>query len=344
MVRDLIWIQFVICLVIIIIAGTRLSKYGDLIAEKTSLGQVWIGLVLLATVTSLPELATGISSVTFIGEPDLTIGNLFGAALINLAIIAVIDLIHTRGPVLHLQGTGVVLSTILSVMIIATAATFLFLAQNLLTFALFGRVGIYSIILFCMFLLAQYMILRFQSRKEGEIQENVEISATDHQNISLKRVIILFAIAAVVIFGAGTWLAHIGDQIADITKLETSFIGTLFLAICTTAPEIIVSISAVRLGAIGMAIGNAIGSNMFNIGVIIFVNDLFYASGPILQGVSIEHVITALFAILMSGIVIIGIVFRPRFWFRAWVGIDSISLIVLYIGAILTVFLLGRST
>lgn len=93
----MVWIQFVICLTIIIAAGARLSKYGDLIAQKTGMGRVWIGVVLLATITSLPELATGISSVTFVGEPDLTMGDLFGSNLINLVIIAVIDLFYAHG-------------------------------------------------------------------------------------------------------------------------------------------------------------------------------------------------------------------------------------------------------
>lgn len=337
----MVWIQFAVCLAVIVVAGTKLAKYGDLIAEKTGLGRVWIGIVLLATVTSLPELATGISSVTFVGEPDLTIGNLFGAGLINLAIIAIIDLVHRRGPVLHYLGSGIVLSTVLSLMMIAAAATSLFLAQNLLTVALFGRIGVYSVALFCLYLLAQYMIFRFKPDEGGETQENKTVS-TNRQLMSLRRVVIFFVLAAVAIVGAGTWLAYIGDQISEITGLSTSFVGTLFLALSTTAPEIVVSISAARLGTLEMAIGSVVGSNLFNLGVIIFIDDLFYASGPILQGASMEHVITALFAILMSGIVIIGIVFRPRFWLRIWVGIDTAVLMVSYFGAVVAIYLLSR--
>ncbi len=288
----MVWLQFIICLAIIIAAGTRLSKYGDLIAQKTGVGRVWIGVALLATVTSLPELATGISSVTFIGEPDLTIGDLFGAALVNLAIIAVIDIVHRRGPVLHYLGTGIVLTTILSIMMIAAAATSLYLAQNLLTMALFGRVGIYSVVLFCLYLLAQYMIFRFQSVKTDESEEN-RVMPTNHDLISPKRVATFFIISAGVTIGAGVWLASIGAGIIKSTGLSASFVGTLFLGICTTAPEIVVSISAARLGALEMAVGNVVGSNLFNIGVIIFIDDLFYAAGPILQGVDIGHVVTA---------------------------------------------------
>lgn len=337
---SLVWIQFAICLAVIIVAGTKLAKYGDVIAEKTGLGRVWIGVVLLATITSLPELATGISSVTFIGEPNLTLGDLFGSNLINLLIIAIIDLVYRNGPVLHYLGTGIVLSTVLSLFLIAAAATSLYLAQNLLTVALFGRIGVYSLVLFCLYLLAQYMIFRFQSAKGEDTQEN-EVLSTNHDLISLKRVVTFFVVAAVATAGAGTWLASIGDQISEVTGLSASFVGTLFLAICTSAPEIVVSISAARLGALDMAVGNMVGSNLFNMGVIIFIDDLFYSAGPILQGAEIDHVITALFAVLMSSIVIIGIVFRPRFWLRIWVGVDTTALAVIYLGAMVTLYLLS---
>ena len=339
----MVWVQFIICLAIIVVAGTKLAKYGDLIAEKTGLGRVWIGVVLLATITSLPELATGISSVTFVGEPDLTIGDLFGSNLINLVIIAVIDLVHKSGPVLHYLGSGIVLSTVLSLMLIAAAATSLFLAQNLLTIALFGRVGVYSVLLFCLYLLAQYIIFRFKLVRSQETQESEVISTASHP-VSLRKVVAFFVAAALVTVGGGVWLALIGAQISEVTGLSTSFVGTLFLAICTSAPEIVVSISAVRLGALEMAVGNMVGSNLFNMGVTIFIDDLFYAAGPVLHVVDMEHIITALFALLMSSIVIIGIIFRPRFWLRVWVGVDTAALILLYSGAMVTLYLLSTLT
>lgn len=337
----MVWIQFAVCLAIIVLAGTKLAKYGDLVAEKTGLGRVWIGVVLLATITSLPELATGISSVTLVGEPDLAIGDLFGSNLINLVIIAIIDLVHRSGPALHYMSRGITLGAVLSLFLIAAAATFLYLAQNLPTLTIFGRIGILSLILFLLYLLAQYMIFRFQSAKSADVQGNEIVPAND-RHMSLKRAVTLFVVAAIATAGAGIWLAPVGDQISQVTGLSASFVGTLFLAICTSAPEIVVSISAARLGALEMAVGNMVGSNLFNMGVVIFVNDLFYAAGPILQGAEVYHVITALFAVLMSSIVIIGIVFRPRFWLRIWVGVDTVALALLYFAAMTTLYFLSK--
>jgi cation:H+ antiporter len=337
-----VWIKFAICLVIILIAGSRLSKYGDALAEKTGLGRIWIGVVVLAAVTSLPELATGISSVAFVGEPDLTLGDLFGSNLINLLVIAIIDVLYTRGPVLHFLGTGMVLATILSTMLIGAAATSIYVAQNVAPLGIFGYIGLYSPILLLLYLLAQYMLFRFRPAQQSESPAEVTVTRT-YDNISLSKVSIFFSIAALATIGAGTWLGFIGDEISEVTGFGTSFVGTLFLAVCTSAPEIVVSISALRLGALEMAVGNVIGSNLFNMGVVIFVDDLFYTSGPILSYVSTDHIGTALFAILMSCAVLIGLIFRPRFWPRIWVGIDTTTLILLYSVAIGVLYLVGRS-
>lgn len=335
----MVWVEFIICLAIIVVAGSRLAKYGDLIAEKTGLGRVWIGVVLLAAVTSLPELATGISSVTLVDKPDLTMGDLFGSNLTNLLIVAIIDLVRRRGTSLHYVRTGLVLSTVLSLMLIAAAAIFLFLSQNQLTVRIGGRVGLFSVVLLGMYLMAQYVIFRFEQTKSEGDQLNEALPKVS--GAAANRAGGLFAAAALVTVGAGIWLATIGSRISETTGLSASFVGTMFLAFCTSAPEIVVSISAARMGALDMAIGNMVGSNLFNMGFIIFIADIFYAAGPIFQGVDRVHMLTALFAILMSCVVAIGIIYRPRRWLREWVSVDTSLLIILYVGAMTTLYRLS---
>jgi Ca2+/Na+ antiporter len=82
---------FIICALVIIYSGTKLSKYGDLIAEKTGMGKAWFGLVLMASVTSLPELITGISSIVIVDEPDLAVGDILGSCVFNLLILSILD-------------------------------------------------------------------------------------------------------------------------------------------------------------------------------------------------------------------------------------------------------------
>lgn len=336
----MVWIQFVICLTLIILAGTRLSRYGDIIAEKTKLGRVWVGIVLLATITSLPEVATGMSSVAVVKSPDLAVGDLFGSSLINLAIIALIDIMYTKGPVLRYLGTGVVLATILSILLISASAVSIFLAHSVLSVHLLGIVGIYSPLLFGMFMVTQYMLFRFKIQQPEETADNID-KAIDYAAVSLKSTMMKFGLAAIVIIGSGIWLGLIGDQISKATGLQANFVGTLFLAISTSAPEIVVSIASVRIGSPEMAVANVVGSNLFNIGLILFLDDLVFGGGPLLASVSTGHVLTALFALMMSSVVIIGIVFRPRVWMKTWVGIDTTFIALLYIAALLALYFYG---
>jgi Ca2+/Na+ antiporter len=85
------WLQFALVSAVIVVAGYHLSRYGDVIAEKTGLSGSWVGLALLATVTSLPELATGISSVVAAHETDIAVGNVLGAFM---AVLIAIEIYH----------------------------------------------------------------------------------------------------------------------------------------------------------------------------------------------------------------------------------------------------------
>ena len=93
------WLGFLICTAVIVYSGIRLSKYGDIIAEKTGLGRMWIGVVLMASVTSLPELVTGISSVTYAGVPNIAIGDVLGSCVFNMLILAFLDAIYKPMPI-----------------------------------------------------------------------------------------------------------------------------------------------------------------------------------------------------------------------------------------------------
>jgi len=337
-----VWVQFIVCLVIIFFAGSRLSRYGDIIAEKTGLGQVWVGMVLLATATSLPELVTGISSVALVGKPDLTVGDVFGSCLFNLAIIAIADAFYRRGPVLYHVRTSIAFSAAASVLLLALAGASIFVAQNALPFGVFNYISLFSVVILGVYLLIQWMLARFEKAQKIELAE-IEEAISKYEHISHRRTYTLFAVWALAIFGAGIWLSFIGKEISEVTGLATGFVGTLFLALSTSLPEIAVTVSAIRMGAVNMGIGNVLGSNMFNIGIVLFVDDLFYVKGPLLSHISPDHIFTAFVAVLMTCVIILGLLYRPRHWPRAWVSFDAAALVLLYIGAFWVLFYLGRA-
>ena len=337
----MVWLQFIACVIIIFFASTRLSKYGDAIAEKTGLGQVWVGMVLLATVTSLPELVTGISSVALLGKPDLTAGDLFGSCLFNLAIIALADIIYRQGTVLHSIREGVAFSAAASAMLVSLVGVSMYVAQNISPFGILNYVSSFSIVIFGAYLFIQWLIAHFEKKQQVKLAE-IEKVTSSYGHLSPRRTYAVFVISALAIIGAGIWLSFIGDEISKTTGLGAGFVGTLFLAIATSLPEVAVTIEAIRMKAVNMAISNVIGSNLFNMGIILFVDDVFYTKGPLLSNISSDHIFTSLIIVLMTCVVIMGIIYRPRRWPRAWIGIDTIALMLLYVGAFWILFILGR--
>ena len=301
--------KFIACALLILFAGQRVAKYGDVIAEKTGLGGLWIGATLVAVATSLPELFTGISAVALVKAPDLALGNLFGANTFNLFNLALLDIAYRHGPLLTAASAGHTLIAGLSLIMVAFPAACLLIAP--LTSGLsIGWVGFYTPIILIMYLFMARMIFSAEKQKQADSVDDAE-PAGKYEETSLRRAYLFYAIAAIVIIGAGIWLAYVGKELADITGWGENFVGSLFIALSTTLPEITVSFSALRIGAIDLCVANMLGSNLFNM-MIIGIDDLFYTEGPIMTSVSQSHVFTAMVVIIMTGIFIAGLVSRPQ--------------------------------
>jgi cation:H+ antiporter len=319
----LVWLKFVFCVLVIFFSGRAVAKYGDIIAIRTGLGRVWIGVVLLALVTSLPELFTGISSVTLVGAPDLTVGNLFGANAFNLFNLALLDITYRYGSLFGMVSPVQRLTGWFSMVLAAVAAISIFISRYFFDMGL-GWIGWYTPVIILLYLFFMWRIFRSQQRQPARPL----IEQPDYGGATMSRVYLYFVISSVLIIGAGTWLAIIGDEIAAVTGWGESFVGSLLIGFSTTLPEITVSFTAMRLGAVDMAVANMIGSNLFNM-AIIPIDDLLYAPGPLLNAVSTSHLITAGAVILMTGVFIAGLHFRPKRYFR--VSWCSLLLIVLFL-------------
>ncbi len=330
----MVWIEFLLCLVIILFAGTRLARYGDIIAEKTGLGGIWVGLVLLAAITSVPEIATGVSSAALVGSADLAVGTLFGSNLFNLAILALLDAFHPYAPILSLVSSRHRLLTGGVIVIIAVAGASVLAGEALSGISL-GWVGVPSIAILLFYLL----VVRRMSRLERN-EPPPPAASSQYQKVSIRAVWIKFALAAAAVIGAGIWVSFLGNEIAQVTGWSTSFVGSLFLAISTSMPELVVTFAALRLGAIDMAVADILGSNMFNM-AIIFPVDLFYTREAVLSAASSVHVITAAAGVAMSLLVIMGLYFRQKrktFIIFSWYGI---ALMVLYLAGFYLLFSAG---
>ena len=322
----MIWVKFIICAALIFIAGKHLAKYADIIAEKTGLGGVWIGLILVAVATSLPELFTGVGSVVFVDAPNLTVGNLMGANSYNLLNIGLIDLLSGGTPLLSTVSSGQLLTAVFSLIPIVLATLGIILSQNGVSVWSAGNIGIFSIAIFVSYCVITRIIYRFE-KKNTEYQ----IPNTKYGLVNLKTAYTQYAIAALIIVISGIWLAYIGKELSVLLRLDESFVGTLFMGLATTLPEITVSIAALLIGAKEIAIANMLGSNLFNM-TIIFIDDILYRKAPILSVVSPDHILQACAVMIMTAVVIIAMATKAK---------KKIFRVSWYVPLIFIIFILG---
>jgi cation:H+ antiporter len=331
-----VWLAFAACVGLIAVAGPELSRSGDIIADKTGLSGNWIGLILLGTVTSLPELMTGMSSVTAADVPNIAVGDVLGSCVFNLLILVVIDFVYREAPVYRRAHQGHILSAGFGVVLIGFAALNLQVGSDGDDFAI-GHVGLYTPIIIGLYLLAMRTVFRYEREQReafvGEAEER-------YPDITLNRAMRRFAIAAVVVIGAGVALPFVGDRLATVMGWQTTFVGSLFVAFATSVPELVVTLAALRFGAVNMAMANLLGSNLFDI-LILAVDDLFYRRGPLLSDVSSAHIFTAASAVIMTGLVIVSLLYRPQRRLFRTVGWTSLGLFIIYLLNSYVVFLRG---
>lgn len=322
----LVWLQFAACLLIIGYAGVKLSVYGDVIADKTGLGGSWIGLILLATVTSLPELATGLSAVTVASAPNIAAGDALGSCVFNLLIIVILDFLHRGESVYRKASQGHILSGGFGLILIGFVGFNILLAGNGNSLRL-GHVGIYTPIIVLFYGIAVRTLYHYETQ---QIKAFTEKQPDQHPELTLTQSILRYLGAASLVVMAGVWLPFVGKELAVMMAWQESFVGTLFIAFSTSLPEIVVSVAALRIGALDMAIGNVLGSNLFNI-LILAIDDLFYLPGPLLSGISPIHTVSVLSAMMMTGMAIVGLLYRPNHRVLKTVGWASLYLLTLYV-------------
>lgn len=332
----ILWVQFAIAAAFILVASTYLTRSSDVIAEKTGIGRAFAGVILLATATSLPEMGVGVSSVVLIGSADMAIGAAFGSNLFNLMLIGFLDFQWRRGHILSdVSRTSIVIGN-LGIGVIALAALAILFHSTTDLFSTW-YLSPASITLFGLFGLAMYVIYRSdQTNQPGQPgEEDKYVTQT------LTGAVAMYALTASVVIGSAIWLSTIGDRLADSLGWDESYMGTQFLAAATSLPELATSAAAIRIAAPELAITNLLGSNLFNMGFVLFLNDASLTSGAIWKAASQIHILTAGLSLLMTIAVILAVIIRPRRTHLGPITLESVILIGFYIAASFLVFRLG---
>ena len=336
----ILWIQLGVAAAVILGASLFLAKSADVIAIKTGLGRSFVGVVLLATATSLPELGTGISAVSVVGQPDLAVGGAFGSNLFNLLIIGLMDIFWWRRFLLNHVGMSSVVVGTLGIVVISLGGVAVLMHD--MSTALNGwPVSPLSIVLVVGFAIAMYFIYLFEQRDEASDRAPDNDASQKYASERLPLHLVIYAASALIVVGAAVWLSFVSDDLAVKMGWDASFMGTQFLAAATSLPELATSFAALRIGAPELAITNLLGSNLFNMGFVLFLDDVAHTGSPIWTAVSPVHALTGAIAVLMTAVIVLAVVTRPRKSRPGVVTIEAGVLIAVYAIASFLVFTLG---
>ena len=291
---------FLIAVLVIVLSGSKLSRYGDALAIRTKIESGLIGALFLATVTSLPELAVSMSALLrepLTVGPDLAVGNMLGSNLFNLFILGLIGLAFTQ-KLKQVNQSDLHQKTLLQSLLLLIIA---FIAYRYPSTSLsFIRVNWLLLILPIAYLFPEKNAIQDEEKEPQVIQSSQSNIVNDSIPLFYTKLILL----SLIIIGTGIFLSTLGSQMALPMQqggfgLQASFIGTLFLALSTSLPELVIAFSCLRYGLADMAVGNIIGSNLFNL-LILCLGDLLLKENLLLNHVSSNHQLSFSFIAILS--------------------------------------------
>lgn len=267
----MIYLTFIALAVVIVFAANRLSTNAIIIERNSKISAVIVGII-LAFATSLPELATGITS-SVIGQSEMSISNVLGSNTFNVMILAIMNVIFFK----HVVYSKVSKNTnrinyFVMLMYIVTLISVLSIGTNLQdTFAL-GRISIATIII---------AVVYYISLKVLDIEEEGEDNSASHDASKLKSAVIQFVIFAIVVLVASISLSVVADRIVEISGLSASYVGAIFIGITTSLPELTSAFTLTQARKYDLAASSVLGSNLFNF-TILFVVDVV-SKNPLLS-------------------------------------------------------------
>jgi cation:H+ antiporter len=323
-----IWLEFAVSAILVVVAAIKLAECADAISLRTKLGGMFVGTLLLAGATSLPELLTALSSISQ-QVPELAAGSIFGSSMFNMLLLAILDLVHPHTRILRTVAVNHALSAGIAVLL-TTLAVFFLVADIGIKI---GWVGLDSMILVGMYWLGMVLIF---SKNRSLVPLDQATPESGAQVMGLIPSVIGFLGASIVLVLVTPWLVRSSVGISEITGLSTGFIGAVLVAVVTSLPEVVTSVAATRMGAHDLAVGNLFGSNIFNIFALGSV-DLFYFQGRFLAIVDPALILAGMAGLLLTSFGLVTTVAEVERRFLL-VEVDALLIILGYLGAMVLLF------
>lgn len=264
----LLLLEYIVVATLVVFCSIKASRYIDLLDKTTKLSGALLGGVLLSAVTSLPELFTSISATTLINKPSLCIGNILGSNIFNVAVLSFISICALRRfSKAHISKGNIVVTIFVLLVYIAILLNMF----NILNFEV-ATINIVTIVILALYALG----VRYLAKDKGDEEEEQEVATS----LSTKQILTRFLLTSAVLVALSIAMTYITDDIAIRYKIGEGLAGALFLGIATSLPEVSSTIALFRMHNYNVAVGNIVGSNLFNF-LVLCVADMLCIGGEI---------------------------------------------------------------
>ena len=335
----LIVIAFSVVALIIGYFGIKMTKTARDLAQRTGLGEALMGALFIGASTSLSGITTSVSAAAA-GYAELAVSNGLGGIAAQTAFLALADIAYRRANLEHAAASAE--NLFMSSFLLALLAIHA-LAFSIPTLSIFS-IHPATIVLIIFYLFGIHLLARTHKtpmwlpKKTSDTSFESE-DKSHSRSQGLWKLWIYFVTYGFIVAISGYLLANLAIPLGDKTGLSTGIIGGVFTAVSTSIPELVVAITAVRMGALNLAVGDIIGGNAFDT-LFIAVSDIAYKEGSIYADVSRVEEFWLAISMLMSSVLLMGLIYRQRYG-PGNIGLESVVLLLLYFGGLITLSLLA---
>ena len=321
------------------VAGVRLSNTTDVLSFRFGLGEALGGLIMLAIVTNLPEIAIT-ASAALSNELGVAVGNILGGIAIQTVVLVVLDAVGVRGrDPLTYRATSLVL--VLEGALVIGVLTVAVMGSQLPPSLIVWRVEPEALLIATLWVAGLLLLIKARAglpwQEKGEAPEGQQEprghskakkdQEAQGKGLGTRRAVLVFSVAALVTLTGGVVLQRSGEAIAGDIGMSGVLFGSTFLAAATALPEVSTGLTSVRMGDYQLAVSDIFGGNAF-LPVLFLLASLLSDEAVLPQAQPTDIYLTGL-GILLTAVYVWGLVFRPRNRVLS-MGVDSLVVLVLY--------------
>ncbi len=309
----------------LLITGIRFTRTVDVLADRTGIGEALAGAVLLGAATSLPGLITTITGALE-GEAGFAVSNAIGGIAAQTSFLVIADLIYRRTNLEHaaaslpnLLQTAILIALVGTVLMAATGPEFSILGVHPASAALV-LVYVYGLRL----VRGAGESPMWRPRDTADTDVDVIDDDDDDPNTTTKLWLEFAGLAAVVAV-VGYLIGQAGLTVARESGMSGSIVGALFTSVITSLPELITVLTAVRIGALTLAVSNIVGGNTFDV-LFVAAADLAFRGGSIYHAVDQQTLLVLAVTVVMTAMLTGGLLYRDE----RYIGFEGIAILGTY--------------